>query len=91
MNGILSASLFCEACSAVSRSISWPWCLPVMYDQTGSRVSLNNELFALEDIYCEQTLKSRSVKSFLVRIRRLDKYGRNKYVEISRKASTAHE
>ena len=50
MNGILSASSFYDVCSAVPRSISWARCLPVMYDQTGSRVSLNNELFALEDI-----------------------------------------
>ena len=61
----------------------------MMYDQTGSRIFLNNELSALEEIQFEQTLKSRSVKSFL--IWRLDKYGRNKCVEISRKASTVHE
>ena len=61
----------------------------MMYDQTGSRISLSNELSSLEDIYCVQTLKSWSVKSFL--IRRLDKYGRNKCAEISRKASTPHE
>ena len=30
MNGILSVSSFCEVCSAVSRSISWARCLPVV-------------------------------------------------------------
>ena len=30
MNGILSVSSFCEVCSAVSRSISWVRCLPVV-------------------------------------------------------------
>ena len=30
VNGILSVSSFCEVCSAVSRSISWAWCLPVV-------------------------------------------------------------
>ena len=30
MNGILSVSSFCEVCSAVSRSISWAQCLPVV-------------------------------------------------------------
>ena len=30
MNGILSVSLFCEVCSAISRSISWARCLPVV-------------------------------------------------------------
>ena len=34
-------------------------------------------------------MKSRSVNPFLVR--RFDKYGRNKCVDISKKASTAHE
>jgi len=61
----------------------------IMYDQTGPLISLNNELSSLEEIQCEQTLKSRFVNSFLVR--RFDKYGRNKCVEISIKASTAHE
>ena len=30
MNGILSVSSFCEVCSAVSRSISWAPCFPVV-------------------------------------------------------------
>ena len=30
MNGILLVSSFCEVCSAVSRSISWARCLPVV-------------------------------------------------------------
>ena len=30
MNGILSVSSFCEVCRAVSRSISWARCLPVV-------------------------------------------------------------
>ena len=30
MNGILSVSSFFEVCSAVSRSISWARCLPVV-------------------------------------------------------------
>ena len=63
--------------------------LSMMYDQTGSRISLNNELSSLEDTQWKQPLKSRSVKSFL--IRRLDKYVRTKCVDISRKALTAHE
>ena len=35
MNGIMSASSFCEVCSAVSRSISWAWCLPVVTAESG--------------------------------------------------------
>ena len=35
MNGILSLSLFCEVCSAVSRSISWARCLPVVTAESG--------------------------------------------------------
>ena len=35
MNGILSASSFCEVCSAVSRSISWARCLPVVTAKSG--------------------------------------------------------
>ena len=38
----------------------------MMYDQTGLRISLSNELSSLEDIFCVQTLKSWSVKSFLI-------------------------
>ena len=30
MNGILLVSLFCDVCSAVSRSISWARSLPVV-------------------------------------------------------------
>ena len=30
MNGIPSVSSFCEVCSAVSRSVSWARCLPVV-------------------------------------------------------------
>ena len=35
MNGILSFSSFCEVCSAVSRSISWARCLPVVTAESG--------------------------------------------------------
>ena len=35
VNGILSVSLFCEVCSAVSRSISWARCLPVVTAESG--------------------------------------------------------
>ena len=35
MNGILSVSSFCEVCSAVSRSISWALCLPVVTAESG--------------------------------------------------------
>ena len=35
MNGILSNSLFCQVCSAVSRSISWARCLPVVTAESG--------------------------------------------------------
>ena len=35
MNGILSASSFCEGCSAVSRSFSWAQCLPVVTAESG--------------------------------------------------------
>ena len=35
VNGILSVSSFCEVCSAVSRSISWAWCLPVVTAESG--------------------------------------------------------
>ena len=36
MNGILSVqSLFCEVCRAVSRSISWARCLPVVTAESG--------------------------------------------------------
>ena len=34
-NGILSVSLFCEVCSAASRSISWARCLPVVTAESG--------------------------------------------------------
>ena len=34
MNGILSVSSFC-VCSAVSRSISWARCLPVVTAESG--------------------------------------------------------
>ena len=35
MNGILSVSLFSEVCSAVSRSISWAPCVPVVTAEAG--------------------------------------------------------
>ena len=35
MNGILSVSSFCEVFSAVSRSISWARCLPVVIAESG--------------------------------------------------------
>ena len=35
MNGILSVSWFCEVCSAVSLSISWARCLPVVTAESG--------------------------------------------------------
>ena len=35
VNGILSVSSFCEVCSAVSRSISWARCLPVVTAESG--------------------------------------------------------
>ena len=35
MNGILSVSSFCEVCSAVSRSISWARCLPLVTAESG--------------------------------------------------------
>ena len=35
MNGILSVSSFYEAFSAVSRSISWARCLPVVTAESG--------------------------------------------------------
>ena len=35
MNGILSLSSFCEVCSAVSGSISWALCLPVVTAESG--------------------------------------------------------
>ena len=35
VNRILSVSLFCEVCSAVSRSISWARCLPVVTAESG--------------------------------------------------------
>ena len=35
VNGIMSVSLFCEVCSAVSRSISWARCLPVVAAESG--------------------------------------------------------
>ena len=37
MNGILSVSSFCEVCSAVSRSISWARCLPVVTAESKSQ------------------------------------------------------
>ena len=42
MNGILSISSFCEVCSAVSRSISWARCLPVVTAASGSPRFLKN-------------------------------------------------
>ena len=35
MNRILSVSSFWEVCSAVSRSISWARCLPVVIAESG--------------------------------------------------------
>ena len=35
VNGILSVSSFCEVCSAVSLSISWVRCLPVVTAESG--------------------------------------------------------
>ena len=35
MNGILSVSSFCEVSSAVSRSISWARCFPVVTAGSG--------------------------------------------------------
>ena len=35
MNGFLSVSSFCEVCSAVSWSISWAQCLPVVIAESG--------------------------------------------------------
>ena len=42
MNGILSVSLFCEVCSAVSRSNSWARCLPVITAESGQSLFLKN-------------------------------------------------
>ena len=42
MNGILSVSSFCEVCSAVSRSISWARCLPVVTAESARNVSFLN-------------------------------------------------
>ena len=35
VNGIMSVSLFCDVCSAVSRSISWARCLRVITAESG--------------------------------------------------------
>ena len=35
VNRILSVSSFCEVCTAVSRSISWARCLPVVTAESG--------------------------------------------------------
>ena len=35
VNGILSVSSFSEVCSAISRSISWARCLPVVTAESG--------------------------------------------------------
>ena len=35
MNGILSVSSLCEVCNAVSRTISWARCLPVVKAESG--------------------------------------------------------
>ena len=35
MNGILLVSSFCDVCSAVSRSISWARCLPLVTAESG--------------------------------------------------------
>ena len=35
LNGILLVSSFCDVCSAVSRSISWAQCLPVVTAESG--------------------------------------------------------
>ena len=35
MNEILLVSSFCDVCSAVSRSISWARCLPVVTAESG--------------------------------------------------------
>ena len=35
MAGILSDLSFCEVCGAVSRSISWARCLPVVTPESG--------------------------------------------------------
>ena len=35
VNGILLVSSFCDVCSAVSRSISWARCLPVVTAESG--------------------------------------------------------
>ena len=35
VNGILLVSSFCDVCSAVSRSISWARCLPVVNAESG--------------------------------------------------------
>ena len=42
MNGILSVSLYCEVCSAVSGSISWERCLPVVTAESGESRFLKN-------------------------------------------------
>ena len=35
MAGILSVSSFCKVCSAVSQSISWARCLPLVTAESG--------------------------------------------------------
>ena len=35
VNGILLVYSFCDVCSAVSRSISWARCLPVVTAESG--------------------------------------------------------
>ena len=61
MNGILSVSSFCEVCSAVSRSISWARCLPVVTAESG------NPCF-LKDWHISSHLLLKSVSSMQRRL-----------------------
>ena len=42
VNEILLVSSFCDVCSAVSRSISWAQCLPVVRAESGQPRFLKN-------------------------------------------------
>ena len=92
MNGILSVSSFCEVCSAVSRSISWARCLPVVTAEKRIYNPANN-FFGLSLDKSDHVIQNRTMvvrrylPSDLIHIRRLILFRQNKSQETSKRSS----
>ena len=67
VNGILLVSSFCDVCSAVSRSISWTRCFPVVTASQGSHVFLKNwHIFSHLPLKSDSSLQSDNERLSLI-------------------------